>query len=219
MSVAVAAPSTNWKKKEGWYEGRKCGTIRGAATLIAGTQFYTIPIPLPPRCKPVWAAVVNQTAVSVVGGVTTDATNAANSIALAMYPAAATATVALTTPATGSSTSHTNLLLLCPSLASAATPSNAVGTVGHIRGSPLGVRLATNVLMENPRNLNALLVLRPALAVSNAVVFASAATNTNSNMVFGTATNSATSTSLTAGTVQVTVYYEEFLDPQSTWAA
>ncbi len=214
MSTLVAAPTTNWTKTEGWYKGRKCGAIRGLATLVHGAQFFVIPQSLPPRCKPVWSVIVNQTAIDVQGGTTTDATNAANAIALCMYPAAATATVALTTPATGSASAHTNILNLCPSVASCANASNAVGTVGHIRGSPLGSRLATNVQMENPQNLDALLLLRPANTNSNRVVAASAATNTDSNMTFGTST--ATSTN-TAGVVQVTVYYEEFLDPKSAF--
>jgi hypothetical protein len=120
--------------------------------------------------------------------------------------------VALTTPATGSASAHTNIIALVPSVASCVTPSNATGTVGHIRCTPLGPRLATNVQMENPQNLEALLLLRPANTNSNRVVAASAATNTDSNMTFGTST--ATSTN-TAGKVQVTLYYEEFLDPQS----
>lgn len=216
MSLSLAAPTTNWQKERGWYKGRRCFTIRGQAQIPAGAQFYACPIGIPPRCKPVWGAIFNQTAIDVVGGVTTDATNAADSIALCFYPAAATATVALTTPATGSSTNHTNIICLCPSVASQTATSGHIGTVGHIRSSPKGQRLATNAQVENPQNLDALLVLRPALAVSNAVVFASAATNTNSNMVFGTVTASATATS-TNNIVNVVVYCEEFDDAVSAF--
>lgn len=214
MSTPYAAPTTNWKKTDGWYKGRKCSALRGLATLVHGSQFFVIPEYLPARCKPIWASIVNQTAIDVVGGITTDATNAANAIALCMYPAAITATTPLTTPATGTASAHTNILLLNPSVASCVTPSNAVGTVGHIRGSPLGPRLATNVQMENPQNLGALLLLRPANTNSNRVAAASAATNTDSNMVFGTATGTSTNTS---GIVQVVVYYEEFIDPTGQW--
>lgn len=211
MAVTIAAPTTNWTKTEGWYKGRKCGTIRGQAVLTHGSQFFTIPKALPPRCRPVWSAVVNQTAIDMVGGTTTDATNAANAIALCMYPAAATGTVALTTPATGSASAHTNILALVPSTASTIVASQPVGTVGHIRCSPLGPRLATNVQMENPQNLDALVILRPANTNSQRVVAASAATNTDSNMVFGTATG--TAAGWTNNIVNVTLYYEEFLDP------
>lgn len=216
MSTPIAAPTTAWTKSFGWYKGRRMATIRGVAQVPAGAQYYAIPIGLPPRCRPVWSAIFNQTAVDVVGGVTTDATNAADSIALCMYPAAATASVALTAPATGSSTSHTNILALLNSTASQTATVNQTGTVGHIRCSPRGARLATNVQMENPQNLDALLVLRPALAVSNAVVFASAASNTNSNMVFGTVTATVTATS-SNNNIAVIVYYEEFDDPTSAF--
>lgn len=217
MSTPIAAPTTNWTKKE-WQisPGRRAGMIRGLATLAAGSQFYMCPINLPARCKPVWSAIVNQTAIDVQGGTTTDATNAANAIALCMYPAAATATIALTTPATGSASSHTNILNLCPSVASCLVASQPTGTVGHIRGSPLGTRLLTNVQMENPQNLEALLLLRPANTNSNRVVAASAATNTDSNMTFGTSTTTST---VSSGLVQVSVYYEQCDDPQTTFTA
>lgn len=214
MSSSFAAPTTSWQKSFGWYKGRRCATIRGQAQIPAGSQYYVCPVSLPPRCRPVWSAIFNQTAIDVAGGVTTDATNAANAIALCFYPAAAAATVALTAPATGSSTNHTNILCLNPSVAAQTATSGHIGTVGHIRSGPKGSLLATNAQMENPQNLDAILVLRPALAVSNAVVFASAATNTNSNMVFGTATASVTATS-TNNIVNVVVYYEEFDDAVS----
>lgn len=216
MSSSLSAPTTSWQQSSGWYKGRRCTTIRGQAQIPAGAQYFVCPVSLPPRCKPVWSAIFNQTAIDVAGGITTDATNAANAIALCFYPAAATATVPLTAPATGSSSSHTNILCLNPSVASQTSTSGQIGTVGHIRSGPKGSLLATNVQMENPQNLDAILVLRPALAVSNAVAFGSAATNTNSNMVFGAATASVTATS-TNNIVNVVVYYEQFDDPNSTF--
>lgn len=217
MSGTIAAPTTNWEKSNGWYKGRKCGTIRGQAQIPAGAQYYALPIGLPPRSRPVWSAIFNQTAVDLVGGITTDATNAADGIALCMYPAAATATVALTAPTTvASNTNHTNILCLNPSKAVQTATTGHIGTVGHVRSTPKGQRLATNVQMENPQNFDALLVLRPALAVSNAVAMASAATNTNSNPVFGTVTASATATS-TNNIINVVVYYEEFDDAASAF--
>jgi hypothetical protein len=215
MSTAIAAPTTSWNKSFGWYKGRRMATIRGQAVLTHGSQFYTIPIGLPPRCKPVWSAVFNQTAIDMAQGTTTDATNAANAVALCFYPAAATATVALTTPATGSASAHTNILCLVPSTASQTATVNQVGTVGHLRCSPLGPRLATNVQAENPQNLDCLLLLRPANTNSQRVVAASAATNTDSNMVFGTST--ATNSSWTNNVVNVVLYYEEFDDPTSAY--
>lgn len=212
MSVPLAAPSTTPTKSKGWFKGRECSTLTWQAVAPAAAQFFACPVGLPAKCVPVWGAIFNQTAIDVVGGVTTDATNAANAVALCFYPPAATATASLTTPATGSSTNHTNIICLCPSIASQTATSGHVGTVGFIRSSPKGKILATNVAFENPTSYDALLVVRPALAVSNAVVFASAATNTNSNMVFGTVTASVTATS-TNNVMNIVVYYEEYADP------
>lgn len=215
MGISISAPTTNWQKSSGWYRGRRASTLRGQAVLTHGSQFFAMPINLPPRARPVWVAVANQTAIDVAGGVTTDATNAANAIAACFYPAAATATVALTTPATGTSSNQTNILAMLPSTASQTATYSQVGTIGHIRCSPLGQRLATNVQMENPQNLEALLVLRPANTNSNRLALASAATNTDSNMVFGTATG--TNSSWTNNVVNFVLYYEEFDDAASAF--
>lgn len=212
MSVTTAAPTTNWVKSFGWYKGRRCATIRGQAVLTHGSQFFACPINLPKSCRPVWAAVVNQTAIDMVGGTTTDATNACNGVALCFYPAAATATTPLTTPATGSASAHTNMIAFVTS-----TTSNtaATGTIGIFRGLPIGQSFATNVQMHNAIAQEALLLLRPANTNSNRVVAASAATNTDSNMVFGTATG--TAAGWTNNVVNVVLYYEEFDDPTSAF--
>lgn len=210
MSVLTAAPTTNWQKSLGWFKGRRCAVIRGQAVLTHGSQFFACPINLPKNSKPVWSAVVNQTAIDMAQGTTTDATNAANAVALCFYPAAATATTPLTTPATGSSSAHTNIIGFVTS-----TTSNtaATGTIGIFRGPPKGQILATNVEMANVIAQEALLLLRPANTNSQRVVAASAATNTDSNMVFGTST--ATNSSWTNNVVNVVLYYEDFDDATS----
>lgn len=210
MAIATAAPTTNWQKSFGWFKGRRTATIRGQAVLTHGSQFFACPVNLPKFSRPVWAAVVNQTAIDMVGGTTTDATNACNGVALCFYPAAATATVPLTTPATGSASAHTNMICFVTS-----TTSNtaATGTVGIARGNAIGESFATGVRMHNNIGQEALLLLRPANTNSNRVVAASAATNTDSNMVFGTATG--TAATWTNNVVNVVLYYEEFDDPTS----
>lgn len=212
MSVPVAAPTTNWQKSYGWFKGRRCLMIRGSAVLTHGSQFFACPINLPKNSAPVWAMVRNQTAIDVIGGTTTDATNQANGVALCFYPAAATATTPLTTPATGSQSAHTNMIAFVTS-----TTSNTAetGTVGIYRGKPHGQVLATNVRMENAIAQEALLLLRPANTNSNRVVAASSATNTDSNMVFGTATGA--NTSWTNNVVHLVMAVEEYDDATSAF--
>lgn len=138
-----------------------------------------------------WATLAPGTGgVAVTGGLTTDATNAANSIALTLHPT--TNTAPLTAPAsTSSSSAATNVLLI-----STGTTTTVV------KGPPITFSTsATNIGQQiNTNSSPALLLIQPANTNSQRIQ----ANGTNA-MVFGTST----ATSTTSYTADLWIYYWE----------
>lgn len=185
----------------GWYNGRKSTTFRQRCPLVNNTAFFSLNYQLPPRARIVWAEVVTVGTTTneniVVSG--NDATNTANSYALMMHPAAATATTPLTQPQTATVSNPnggTNgyQILLAPGLTTA--PTNMA------RGIPLlfGTNV-TNIPANTHTSVGALITLQPSFTNSNRV-YASA----SSGYIFG----STVASTNTAGTVDVTLYVEEY---------
>lgn len=169
---------------QGLYELK---TFRVQGTVVHGSAYLNLGY-LPSFVQSVaWATMAPGTAgIAVSGGLTTDATNAANCFALTIYPT--TNTQALTAPAsTASSSAATNLLLISTGTTSGATAW----------GPP--VRRSTNAEPgQNTNTVPALLLLQP--ANTNSARLQASGT---SAFVFGT--DSATST--VTYSVNTWVYY------------
>lgn len=186
---------------QGWYNGRKATTVRQRCNLVGGT-FFALNYALPPRARVVWAEMVAQSDVSVTTVTGGPASAAAGAYGLFMFPAATNATAPVTTP---------------PSTATQAFTSFAGGTTGFLIQTSLGLTTAAtntargipNVYGTNstnvPQNLNtvgAMIALLPVSTAATGLIAYPVATAYS----FGSAATATTA----AGTVDVTLYIEEY---------
>lgn len=153
---------------------KRVSITHGSAVAVAGYLPSNV-------ASIVWASMapVSTGGIAVTGGLTTDATNAANSIALTFNPT--TNTTALTAaPSTSSSSAATNILLI----------STGTGTT-VVKGPPLTFSTsATNIgLQKNTNSVPALLLLQPANTNSQRIQASG-----TSVFVFGTDTSTSTVT-------------------------
>lgn len=167
-------------------------TFRARVSITHGSTYATVGY-LPSnvtRIVHATMAPVSTSGIAVAGGITTDATNAADTFALTYYPT--TATAPLTAPAsTASSSAATNILLI-----------GTGTTTTVVKGPP--VPRATNIVPgQNTNSTQGLLLLQP--AATNSARLQANGTNTNS-MVFGTST----ATSTTSYSCDVVVTFWEY---------
>lgn len=183
----------------GWYNGRKSTTFRQRCNLTQGLQNFVLAYQLPPRARIVWGEmVINSTVTALTGaGTSTDPTDA---VALIMSPVTGTVSSPLTAPLTSTVavsnlSGGTNGFLVLQSGDLTTNASGAVRGIPQIRGTN-----ATNQCV-NTATVNAIVSLLPMRATVGV-----GGTNT-SVATFGTAAGTATTP---AGTVDVTLYVEEY---------
>jgi len=184
----------------GWYNGRKATTIRQRCNLVGGT-YFALNYQLPARARIVWGEIVTQSAVTLWATAGGPSSNAADGFGLMAFPiTAATVTTPLTAPPNTATLSNTSLNggtngFLCfinSDLTTANTSTNP------FRGTPqLFGTNATNI-PANTNTVPALLALLPMRATSGINATAGA-------YIFGSAV-----TATAAGTVDVTLYVEEY---------
>lgn len=184
----------------GWYNGRKSTTVRQRCNLVGGT-YFALNYQLPARARIVWGEIVTQSAVTlgtVTGG---PSSNAADGFGLLSFPiTAATVTSPLTAPPNTATLSNTSLNggtngYLCfvnNDLTTVNTSTNPFRGVPQVYGTN-----ATNI-PSNTNTVPSLLALLPMRATSGINA-------TSGAYIFGTAT-----TATAAGTVDVTLYIEEY---------
>lgn len=187
----------------GWYNGRKSTTVRQRCNLTLGQQYFTLAYQLPPRARIVWGEMVNVSTVTAITGAGND-TNAVDAVALIMSPVTGTVSSPLTAPLT-STVAVSNLsggangFLVFQSGDLTTNASGGVRGVPQIRGT-----VATNVC-ANTATVNAIVSLMPMRATAG---IGGTATNV---ATFGTAAATSTNpTTIAAGTVDVTLYVEEY---------
>jgi hypothetical protein len=184
---------------QGWYNGRKATTVRQRCNLVGGT-YFALNYALPPRARVVWGEIVTQGAVTLGTATGGPSSNAADSYGLIVYPAATNATAPVTAPPNTATLSNSSLAggtngYLC-FFNNDLTTANAGNS--QFRGYPQVY--ATNAT-NNPSNTNtvpAFIALLPMRGTSGIHA-------TSGGYIFGTAT-----TATAAGTVDVTLYIEEY---------
>lgn len=187
----------------GWYNGRKSTTVRQRCNLTLGQQYFTLAYQLPPRARIVWGEMVNVSTVTAITGAGTS-TDPTDAVALIMSPVTGTVSSPLTAPLTSTVavsnlSGGTNGFLVFQSGDLTTNASGGVRGVPQIRGT-----VATNVC-ANTATVNAIISLMPMRAT---VGVGGTATNV---ATFGTAAATSTNpTTIAAGTVDVTLYVEEY---------
>lgn len=185
----------------GWYNGRKSTTVRQRCNLVGGT-YFALNYQLPARARVVWAEILTQSDVSVGTVTAGPASAAAAAFGLFVFPASATATTPVTTP---------------PNTATQAFTSFSGGTTGFLIQTAAGLTTAatnqarglpnvygTNAT-NNPQNPNTVAAMIALLPVSTAATGLIAYPKTD-GYYFGSAATATTA----AGTVDVTLYVEEY---------
>lgn len=181
----------------GWYNGRKSTTVRQRCNLLTGDRFFQLSYQLPARARIVWAEMSNFATVTEAGTGAGSATIAGDVVALVMSPVTGTVSSPLTSPIThavavSNLSGGTNGFLVLQSGDLTTNASGAVRGIPQIRGTN-----ATNVC-ANTATVNAIVSLMPMVASSG--IGSTTAT-------FGTSTTPST---VAAGTVDVTLYVEEY---------
>jgi hypothetical protein len=193
MARSTSASTTVQTRDVGLAGGRRAIEIRQRVTLTGAASHVALGANIPARSRVVWYKLLNVTDIQTCG----NATNAADAVALIMFPT--TSTQPVTAPPTTGSFSNavsnfgSNGMIIGRTL---TTASNNTG-----RGMPI---LGTIGNCHNTATVGAYLALLPIQANSNVY---SPAANT-AGMVFGT--NS--SQTATAGTVEVELHVEQFAD-------
>lgn len=184
---------------QGWYNGRRSTTVRQRCNITQGLQYFTLNYQLPPRARVVWAEMVNVSTVTALTGAGTS-TDATDAVALIVSPVTGTVSSPLTAPytatvAVSSLSGGTNGFIVLQSGDLTTNASGSVRGVPQIRGTN-----ATNIC-ANTATVNAPISLMPMRATVGI-----GGTST-SVATFGTAAGTAT---VAAGTVDVTLYVEEY---------
>lgn len=200
MSGRTYTPTATGVKDQGWYGGRKCSTIIERVTLADGNPRMFLNNPLPARCRVVWASLNNITGVTNVS--TGDGTNTATGYSLIRF-GTDTSTNSL---ATGTASNVTNILLL--------TTNTASNTATNNTQSGLLVPVPTNTgQFYNLTTSPVFLALIPSVSSSNRISY-----NTTGTVGFWFGTSTTINTvptspsTVSAGTVDVYVHIEEFVD-------
>lgn len=182
----------------GWFNGRRALVFRQRANLVHASAFFALALALPARSRVVWGELtVNATVVATGSGV---ATNLANVYGLLLHPGAPTASATLTQPQAATVTvsngnGGTNGFMM---FKSTDLTTNATSMP---RGLPLLFGTNSTSIPHQPGTVGALMSLQPCCGTDGYQA------NGTSGYIFGTSTTTSTNT---AGQIDVTLYYEEY---------
>jgi len=185
----------------GWYNGRKATTIRQRCNLVGGT-YFALNYQLPARARLVWGEIVTQSAVTLAATTGGPSSNAADAFGLFVFPiTAATVTTPLTTPPNTATLSNSSLNggtngFLCFANADLTTANTATTP---FRGLPQIYATNSTSIPSNTNTVPSLIALMPMRATSGI-------NPSTSVYTFGSAATATTA----AGTVDVTLYVEEY---------
>lgn len=181
---------------QGWYNGRKATTVRQRVVPTTGALSAVLNYQLPPRARIIWAEMLVNTAVVVTGSGAGNSTNTADSFALIMSPVTGTVSAALTAPITNT-VAFTSLSGGANGFMVLRGDGLTTAVSSQQRGTP--VLYGTNATNQhvNTATVGACISLMP---ISTAGVG-------STTCVFGTSTSTST---VTAGAVDVTLYIEEY---------
>ena len=184
----------------GWYNGRKATTIRQRCNLVGGT-YFALNYQLPARARLVWGEIVTQSAVTLAATTGGPSSNAADAFGLFVFPiTAATVTTPLTTSLNTATLSNSSLNggtngFLCFANADLTTANTATTP---FRGLPQVYGTNSTSIPSNTNTVPSLIALLPMRATSGI--------GPSTSYTFGSAATATTA----AGTVDVTLYVEEY---------
>lgn len=182
----------------GWFNGRRPCVFRQRANLVHASAFFALALALPARSQVIWGELtVNATVTATGSGA---ATNVSDVYGLFLHPGAATASVALTQPQTATVTVSNGLGGTNGYLMFRSTDLTT-NVTSMPRGLPLLFGTNASNRPQQAGTVAALMTLQPFRGTDGYQ-----ANGTNGH-IFGTSTTTSTNT---AGQIDVTLYYEEF---------
>lgn len=182
----------------GWYNGRKASVFRQRCNLVHASAFFAMALALPARARVVWGELtVNATVLATGSGV---ATNVADVYGLFLHPGAATASATLTQPQTATVTVSNGLGGTNGYLMFRSTDLTT-NVTSMPRGIPLIFATNASNIPQQAGTVAALMTLQPFRGTDGYQA------NGTTGYIFGTSTTTSTNT---AGQVDVVMYYEEY---------
>lgn len=182
---------------QGWYNGRRTTTVRQRVIPTNGALAAVLNYQLPARARIIWGEMVVNSTVVVTGSGAGGSTNTADAFALIMSPVTGTVSAALTSPITNtvavsnlSGGANGFLVLMAPDLTTAAS--------SQVRGLPVLKGTTETNFHVNTATVGACISLMPA---RNTVGVG------GTTCCFGTSTTTSTATQ---GSIDVTLYVEEY---------
>ena len=178
----------------GWYNGRKATTIRQRMVLTGGSRYAALNYQLPARARIVWAEMLVNSTVTVQGSGAGGSTNTADTFALIMSPVTGSASSPLTAPVTNT-VAVSNLSGATNGFVVLQAIDLTTAVSSQIRGTPLLKGTNSTNQHVNTATVGACISLMPMVGTVGVG---------STTALFGT------DTVATAGSIDVTLYVEEY---------